>query len=98
MFGGNRDLCPDYASLDNDDVDHNGIGDVCECGDQTGNGIVNVADIVAINAAIFGRIPVSPLCDTNDDGKCDVRDIVGASDKIFGMPAYCSRYPPPSRP
>jgi hypothetical protein len=55
---------------------------------------VNVLDLVGINLAIFGSVLTSPLCDTNFDGRCDVQDIVGANYKIFGRPAYCSRYPP----
>jgi hypothetical protein len=35
------------------------------------------------------------LCDANNDGLCNVQDIVAANQKIFGRPAYCSRYPPP---
>ena len=56
---------------------------------------MNVVDLVSINLAIFGAVQVSPLCDANNDGLCNVSDIVGANQKIFGQPAYCSRYPPP---
>jgi len=94
-YGDVCDLCPDYRSSNNNDFDRNGIGDVCECGDQTQDGVVNVIDIVAINAAIFGQALVSPLCDTNYDGLCNVSDIVGVNYKTFGQPAYCARYPPP---
>jgi len=87
------DLCPDYPSTVNRDVDGNGVGDACECGDQTGDGTVDVLDIIGINRAILGFVPVSPLCDTNEDGLCNVSDIVGANQKIFGKRAFCSRYP-----
>jgi hypothetical protein len=90
-----QDLCPDYSSLNNADTDGNGIGDECECGDQTGDGTVDVNDILAINAAIFDPSQVTDLCDTNDDQLCDVEDILGANGKIFGAEAYCSRYPRP---
>ncbi len=92
------DLCPHFADPVQSDVDGNGIGDPCECGDQTGDGTVDVADLLAINQVIFGVIPASPLCDTNEDGACDVGDILGANAKIFGAPAYCSRYPGPVFP
>jgi hypothetical protein len=59
---------------------------------------VNVVDIVSINLATFGAVQVSPLCDTNFDSLCNISDIVGANRKIFGQPAYCSRYPPPVEP
>jgi hypothetical protein len=90
------DLCPVYPTTNNADFDRNGIGDECECGDQSRDGNVNVADLLAINVAIFGKGLVSPLCDSNFDGRCNVSDIVGANRKIFGHPAYCSRYPPPA--
>ena len=53
---------------------------------------MNVQDLVAINLAIYTPALVTPLCDTNDDDQCNVRDIVGANLKIFGFPAYCSRH------
>ena len=90
-----RDDCPHAFDPDQADADKNGIGDACECGDQNGDGTVNVADLTAMNAAIFGLVPVSPLCDTNYDGLCNVRDIIGANLKIYGKPAYCRAYPPP---
>jgi hypothetical protein len=87
------DNCPDFAAADGSDQDGNGIGDKCECGDQNGDGRVDVLDLVAINLAIFEPSRVSPLCDTNEDDVCDVRDVVGALHKIFGTPAHCSRSP-----
>ncbi len=90
------DLCPFHAELDPAaDADGNGIGDECECGDQTGDGLVNVADILAINEVIFELQSPHPLCDTNEDGQCNVADILGANAKIFGADAFCSRYPAP---
>ncbi len=88
------DLCPDYPSA-GDDFDGNGIGNECECGDQTQDGIVNVGDILLINLAIFDQVPVSPLCDANNDGLCNIGDILAVNAKLFGAEAYCERYPPP---
>ncbi len=90
-----EDLCPDYASADNADADGNGIGNVCECGDQNGDGLVDVSDILDINATIFGLLPVSPLCDANDDGACNIGDILAVNARIFGAQAFCARYPAP---
>jgi hypothetical protein len=94
-FGDACDACPGYATSNQSDANGNGIGDECECGDQNEDGAVDVSDLVAINLAIFGRNPVSPLCDANDDAQCNVSDIVAANQKIFGRPAYCSRHPRP---
>jgi hypothetical protein len=87
------DRCPLFSSPDQTDTDGNGIGNVCECGDQNGDGFVNASDLIAINAAIFDPSKVTPLCDTNGDSFCSVSDIIGANLKIFGQQAFCSRYP-----
>jgi hypothetical protein len=89
------DLCPAMPGGDPVDTDGNGIGDPCECSDQNGDGHVSAADLVAINQAIYNPILVTPLCDGNDDDKCNVTDILAANLKIFGHPSYCSRYPKP---
>jgi hypothetical protein len=89
------DNCPVFANTDQADVDQNGIGDLCECGDQDQDGTVSVSDLVAINLAIFHPARITPLCDTTADDLCDVRDISGANLKLFGQPGYCSRWPPP---
>lgn len=95
LIGDACDLCPEYPST-GADFDGNGIGDECECGDQTMDGVVNITDLLAINDVIFGAVSASPLCDTNHDGLCNVADILGANAKLFGAPAYCERYPPPT--
>jgi hypothetical protein len=89
------DNCPVVSNPGQEDDDENDIGDACECGDQNGDGTVDVSDLLAINAAIFDPGLVTPLCDTNDDGFCNVDDILGANAKIFGAPAYCEAFPPP---
>jgi hypothetical protein len=91
-----QDLCPHWPdAAAQSDRDGNGIGDGCECGDQNGDGTVNVQDLIAINLALFDPSRITPLCDATGDGACTVADIVGANQKIFGRPAYCTRYPAP---
>jgi hypothetical protein len=92
------DNCPGLRTSNINDADGNGIGDMCECGDQTGDGFVNVMDILAIYAAIFDPSLATPLCDTNNDDLCDVQDLLGANAKIFGAPAFCAKYVPSSPP
>jgi ribonuclease Z len=48
-----------------------------------------------VNEVIFEAQAASPLCDANDDGLCNVGDILGANAKIFGSPAYCAANSPP---
>ncbi len=87
------DTCPVWPDADQADADGNGTGDACECGDQTGDGLVNVSDILAINEVIFEIQPAGALCDTDEDGACNISDILGVNAKIFGAPAFCSRSP-----
>lgn len=87
------DLCPYFNSRDQTDTDGNGIGDVCECSDQTGDGHVNVNDIVAINTAIYSPPLASALCDGNHDRRCNVADIVAANLRIYGARSFCRRNP-----
>jgi len=90
------DDCPFYASPNRTDTNHDHRGDICECGDQNGDGRVDVRDIVAINLAIFNPGLATPLCDANLDQKCDVSDIVAANRTIFvPKTSICARQPIP---
>jgi hypothetical protein len=91
------DVCPFHPDPQQEDVDQNGRGDLCECGDQNGDGLVDVRDLVAINLAIFNPSLRTPLCDANGDGACSVPDIVSANLEIFsaGSTSICERQPLP---
>ncbi len=88
-----QDLCPFFAD-DQADTDGDGRGDACECGDQTGDGRVDMRDVLAISSVLNDAQEAQPLCDTDDDGRCNVLDILGVNAKIFGSETYCERYPP----
>jgi hypothetical protein len=93
-----EDLCPHFWQLDaTADTDRDERGDECECSDQNRDGRHGVADLVAINQAIFNPALVTPLCDTNNDTRCNVVDIVGANAELFsvGHTATCGRSPVP---
>ena len=90
------DICSAWPNAGQEDTDQNGIGDVCECGDQTGDGVVSILDILEMNQVIFGLVPAGELCDANDDGDCDVEDVLAANARLFGAPAHCERYPAPA--
>jgi hypothetical protein len=52
--GGGGDPCPGYSETNlTGDADGDGRGDECTCGDITGDGILDVSDILAINNEIF---------------------------------------------
>lgn len=90
------DRCPYFAeATPTADADADGRGDACECTDQNGDGRNTVADLVAINQAVYSPSLATPLCDGNNDGRCDVSDIVAAQREIFspGQTATCSRQP-----
>jgi hypothetical protein len=89
------DLCPFYPETVSADADGDHRGDECECTDQTGDGLNTVLDLVAINVAIFDPALVTPLCDGNNDGACDVNDISSANAEIFSptSTSTCARQP-----
>jgi hypothetical protein len=91
------DLCPFFAQAADLDTDLDNRGNACECTDQTGDGRNTVADIVAINVAIFNPGTITPLCDGNNDGFCNVGDIVASNVEIFSPSntSTCSRQPFP---
>jgi hypothetical protein len=93
--GNASDNCPVFANPSQADADGNGRGDACECGDQNGDGHVNVLDLVAINLAIFDPARVTPLCDANGDDLCNVADSMAANVEIFspGQTSTCARQP-----
>jgi hypothetical protein len=98
------DLCPHFAEVaPAADANGNGRGDECECGDQSGDGFVNIDDIIAINRVLFGLEAPTPFCDAGGDinsvspapfdGECNIIDILRVNDVIFGSSAYCARHP-----
>jgi hypothetical protein len=91
------DNCPFHPSVNLADADHDGRGDVCECTDQNGDGLNTVADLLAINAAIFAPRLATPLCDGNGDGVCSVQDILAANAEVFSptSTSICARQPLP---
>ena len=91
------DNCPFYATANLADTDADGRGDACECGDQDGNGINDVRDLIAINLAVFRPDLATPLCDGNNDSQCNVSDIIAANVEIFstGSTSTCARQPVP---
>jgi hypothetical protein len=97
FLGSDCDNCPAYGNPAQSDTDGDGRGNDCECGDQNGDGRNTVADLVAINLAIFTPALATPLCDANGDRRCDVADIVAARLELFspGSTSICARQPVP---
>lgn len=100
-----RDNCPSISNPDQDDADHDSIGDACDQesanpgnrfrrGDSTGDAEVDITDPVSILSYLFLG-GVEPSCqdaaDANDDGQIDISDATNLLSYLFlGGPA-----PPP---
>lgn len=52
-----------------------GVGDACQCGDASGDGVVDILDLGAISNCLAGLTSCATLCDTNNDGLCDASDV-----------------------
>lgn len=89
------DDCPWYPSAIQGDLDRNGLGDACECGDATRDGTVDIADLLAVNRSVFNASPASPLCDIDGDGACTIADSIAIHRKIYGAALFCPRHPAP---
>jgi hypothetical protein len=96
-YGDACDNCRFHATVNLADTDADGRGNECECSDQNGDGRNTVADLVAINLAIFNPAQATPLCDGTGDGLCRVSDIVAANAEIFSptSTSTCPRQPIP---
>ena len=81
--------CFSGAELDNCGV-CDGDGTSCEIlGDLSGDGIIDVIDIVSLVNLILGGGEYNHLADLNEDGMVDVIDIVMMINWIlYGMPVY----------
>ena len=74
------DNCPVLANPEQADANTNGIGDLCECGDMTGDRVINADDVLSARFALLGDRTFSgeelARCDTDGSGGCDLRDAV----------------------
>ena len=92
------DNCPNVANEDQLDrggintTTPDGIGDACQCGDVSGNGIVNGQDANAIKRHGLGLTP-NPLfnvpgnCDVSGNGQCNGQDANAVTRKALGQPS-----------
>ena len=55
------DNCPAVHNAGQDDADDNGFGDACECGDVTGDGMVDTLDARVIQRLAVGKLEAADL-------------------------------------
>jgi hypothetical protein len=72
------DNCPYVRNRDQADADGDGCGDRCECGDASGDGLVNTTDARLVQRCTVGDFAPNacpfPLCDVTGDGRCNTSD------------------------
>lgn len=65
-----------------------GIGDVCQCGDPSGDGRVDAADVSALRALLAGSLAALPApekCDVGGSAGCDLEDVVRLRRALAGQ-------------
>jgi len=70
------DNCPRVPNRDQGDANGDGVGDVCQCGDVTGDGQLTLADWRSIKRCVKGKVSCDrvALCDVDGDADCDKQD------------------------
>ena len=91
------DNCTDDFNPNQSDANHNGDGNMCDscwvCGDASGDGSVDLGDVISLNSYVFmlaGSKAPEPLCsgDVNHDGSVNVADVSYLVNYVFkGGPA-----------
>ncbi len=87
------DNCPAVANLGQTDVGGlqgpvpDGDGDACQCGDASGDGLVNAADVSAAQLCDQGLGPCLPTCDADSSNSCSAADIPPLESALGGSGA-----------
>jgi len=88
-----------YATVDDDDIEEYGSGSsgcYAEAGDVTGDGIINVLDIISLVNHILGISAIEDTCaaDYSGDGIVNILDVVGMVNLILGIGLESNLNPP----
>jgi hypothetical protein len=97
------DNCPFVVNTIQSNSDAFTAGDACQCGDVTGDGMLDDIDVMRAREQLVGRTTATPFdpdrCDVTGDGLCDVRDLALLERLVRGVPATivpgCTAYGAP---
>lgn len=85
------DNCPDYANESQADIDSDGIGDDCTCGDSVPDGIISVLDVQQNQNSVLGlATPLPELDDCSGDGIVSVLDVQCTQNRVLGLISQCA--------
>jgi hypothetical protein len=70
-----------------------GVGDVCQCGDANGDGLVNAADVNATQLCDLLLGACLATCDANGSGSCNAADIPAIESALAGSGALSCTIP-----
>ncbi len=94
------DSCPLRANSSQTDSNGDGVGDVCQCGDLSGDGSVTSADVSALRSHLSGQTPLSPAalerCSVRGgSATCDIVDLAILQRSLFLEPPEFFPLEPP---
>jgi hypothetical protein len=61
-----------------------GLGDACQCGDASGDGLVNASDLTAIQVCLGAGGACPLLCDADGDSICTAGDLAALEQALAG--------------
>jgi hypothetical protein len=93
------DVCPLLADAAQADANGDGIGNPCQCGDVSNDGLVTWADVTALRAFLAGSgpLPAPQKCDVGGAG-CDVVDAVRLRRALASLAPPLAQACPPDVP
>ncbi len=92
-----EDNCPSVVNPGQDNGDEFPAGNLCQCGDVSDDGIVDILDTVLLRRALANLLPglVAPAkCEVTLTGGCEVEDVVAMREALAGLPTVLEQICP----